>query len=163
MKKLLLLMIVLVLCLSPMFAEKLEFTTTDLSGKRVDQSIFKSAKVTMVNIWGTFCPPCIQEMPDLARLNREIDNFQVVGFVIDAVTRSGKPSPRYVNEAMSIIMKTGAAYTHILPTRELMSTSFKDVQAVPTTFFVDSEGNIIAEYVGGRDYKGWKEIIESYL
>ncbi len=163
MKKLLLIVLVLVLATIPLLADKLEFKTTDLAGNSVDSSIFSKSKVTMVNLWGTFCPPCIEEMPYLARLNKDIDNFQVVGFIIDALGRNGKPSPRILNAARPIIMKTGAAYTHILPTKELMNGPFRDVQAVPSTYFVDAEGNIIGTYVGSHDYDSWKKIIESYL
>ena len=40
-----------------------EFEVTDLDGKKVDKSIFQEADVTMVNVWATFCNPCLEEMP----------------------------------------------------------------------------------------------------
>ncbi|MBR1918420.1 MAG: TlpA family protein disulfide reductase [Spirochaetales bacterium] len=163
MKRLLLIALVLVIAALPLLAERLEFRSTDLAGNPVDSTIFKDSRLTMVNIWGTFCPPCIQEMPDLSKLNRDIEGFQVVGFVIDALGRNGKPNQRIMNDARAIIMKTGAAYTHILPSKELMAGLFRDVQAVPTSYFVDSEGNIVGVYLGSRDYRAWKEIIDSYL
>ena len=51
--------------------EKITFTATDLKGAAVTSEIFSKNKVTMLNIWGTFCGPCIREMPDLAKLNEE--------------------------------------------------------------------------------------------
>ena len=44
------------------------FTAQDLEGNDVDDSIFDDYDVTMINVWGTFCGPCIQEMPDLGQL-----------------------------------------------------------------------------------------------
>ena len=41
------------------------FTAQDLDGNQVDQSIFADADLTMINVWGTFCTPCLDEMPDL--------------------------------------------------------------------------------------------------
>ncbi|MBQ4235421.1 MAG: TlpA family protein disulfide reductase, partial [Treponema sp.] len=43
--------------------EKITFTATDLNGRIVTSEIFEKNKVTMLNIWGTFCGPCIREMP----------------------------------------------------------------------------------------------------
>ena len=41
------------------------FTAQTLDGTEVTQDIFKETDLTMVNIWGTFCGPCIREMPEL--------------------------------------------------------------------------------------------------
>lgn len=51
--------------------DKISFTATDFKGNPVTSEIFAKNKLTMVNIWGTFCGPCIREMPDLARINEE--------------------------------------------------------------------------------------------
>ena len=58
-----------------------EFEVTDLDGKKVDKSIFQEADVTMVNVWATFCNPCLEEMPYLAELSKEYDskNVQIIG------------------------------------------------------------------------------------
>ena len=41
------------------------FRAVDLQGNEVTKEIFAQKKITVVNIWGTFCPPCIGEMPEL--------------------------------------------------------------------------------------------------
>ena len=43
------------------------FSTTDLEGNTVTNDIFSQADLTVVNFWGTFCNPCINEMPELAK------------------------------------------------------------------------------------------------
>ena len=48
-----------------------DFTAQDLDGNTVDESIFADYEVTMVNLWGTFCGPCLQEMPDLGEISDE--------------------------------------------------------------------------------------------
>ena len=67
---------------SPVFGN---FNSVDVDGNKVSSEILKGKKVTMVNIWGTFCTPCIKEMPDLEKLNKEYADkgFQVVGIVCD--------------------------------------------------------------------------------
>ena len=47
------------------------FESETLDGEKVTEEIFQQADLTMVNIWATFCGPCIQEMPDLAQLSEE--------------------------------------------------------------------------------------------
>ena len=41
------------------------FIAKDLQGNEITESIFAEKDLTVVNIWGTFCPPCIAEMPEL--------------------------------------------------------------------------------------------------
>ena len=44
------------------------FKTKNLYGKKINSDIFKNNKITMVNIFTTWCNPCIEEMPDIAKL-----------------------------------------------------------------------------------------------
>ena len=45
------------------------FTAKDLDGNTVTEEIFAEKDLTVVNIWGTFCPPCIAEMPELGEFH----------------------------------------------------------------------------------------------
>lgn len=48
------------------------FTSVDKDGNEVSESIFADKDVTVVNVWATFCQPCIQEMPELAAWAEEL-------------------------------------------------------------------------------------------
>ena len=49
----------------------------------VTNDIFSQADLTVVNFWGTFCNPCIDEMPELAKWNEEMpDNVQMLGVIV---------------------------------------------------------------------------------
>lgn len=140
--------------------------TADLDGTKVTEALFSDNKVTMINIWGTFCPPCIREMPDLGRLSADYKNkgFQIVGVVIDAMDRYGNVDNKIKDDAQKIINKTKADYLHIVPTIAMFYGFLRDVQVVPTTIFVDSGGRQIGEtYLGSRSYKDWKKIIDNLL
>ena len=146
--------------------EKITFTTTDLNGAPVTSEIFSKNKVTMLNIWGTFCGPCIREMPDLAKLNEanKSKGVEVVGIVIDILDRKGNVDPRVKSSGEAIIARTGANYTHIIPSKEMFSGVLRGVQAVPTTIFVDSNGKQIGEAcLGSRSQKDWQKIIDEIL
>lgn len=136
-----------------------EFETQTLDGGSVTQEIFSQSGLTMVNIWGTFCGPCIEEMPDLGEISRSYDSseFQMTGLISD-VTEPGN------EKAQEIIDSTQADYTHMIASADLQTGILRGVRVVPTTVFVDSEGNQVGEaYAGSRSKEEWTEIIEDLL
>ena len=146
--------------------DKITFNTTDLNGNPVTSELFAKNKLTMINIWGTFCGPCIREMPDLARLNEEnkAKGFEVIGIVIDILDNKDDVNPRVKKTGETIIKNTGANYTHIIPNIEMFTGLLRGVQAVPTTIFVDSNGNQVGSaYLGSRSQKDWQKIIDEIL
>lgn len=142
------------------------FESTDMDNKPVDASIFKGKKLTMVNIWATFCGPCIQEMPDLSQLNKEYADkgFQVVGIPVDTMGSDGKISDKMVDTAKDVIKEGKADYLHILPSESLNKAKLSQVQSVPETIFVDENGKQVGEsYIGSRSKEDWAKIIEKLL
>ena len=93
------------------------FETTDLAGNPVKSAeLFSQYELTMVNLWGTFCGPCIQEMPGLEELSREMRerNIAIVGVVTDI---NGPADSAVIAEAEDIIARTGVTYLNLLPGR----------------------------------------------
>ena len=141
------------------------FSTTDMEGNPVDGQIFNGCKLTMVNIWATFCNPCVAEMPELAQLQKEFgDDLQIIGIIVDAADRNGNILPDKKAEAASIIDYTGADYLHLLPSASLNKAYLNNVQSVPETIFVDENGNQIGEsYMGARTVDQWRKIVNSLM
>ena len=120
----------------------------------------------MINVWATYCSPCINEMPDLGRLHADMaaEGVQIVGLVSDALDSSGNISQSQVDLARDIIEATGANYPHMLPSQDLISTVLWQVTAVPTTIFVDHTGELVGyAYAGSRSYDQWTAIIYDTL
>lgn len=142
------------------------FTANDLEGNAVDQSIFEGHDLTMINIWATFCRPCLNEMPDLGALHEEYADkgVQVVGIVIDVLNREGALDDGQVALAQEIVEKTGADYLHLLPSNDLINAKLAQVSAVPETIFVDETGSVVGtSYLGARSKKDWQKIIDQLL
>lgn len=141
-----------------------KFTSETLEGEEVDQEIFGEAELTMVNIWGTFCGPCIQEMPDLGEISREYKDkgVQIVGMISDVVKPADGTEPD-TKTAEEIVETTNADYTHILLSEDLYRGYLGEVQAVPTTVFVDQSGAEVGVYTGSRSKEEWVSIIEEML
>lgn len=135
----------------------------DLEGNKVNDKIFEGKKLTMVNIWGTFCSPCIGEMPDLQTISEEYADkgFQIVGIVCDV--RSAEDTET-IDIAKSIVNETGVKYTNLLPSDSLNAAILNSIMSVPATIFLDEEGKQIGQnYIGSRSLEGWKAIIDSIL
>ncbi len=140
-----------------------DFTATDLNGNNVNESVLHGKKLTMVNVWATFCGPCINEMPDLGKLSKQYSDVQIIGIVSDTLNYDNSISKSQVAAAKDIVKKTGADYLHILPSKDIIPV-IADFTAVPTTFFVDENGNKVGKtYVGSKSKKAWEDIIETTL
>lgn len=143
-----------------------DFTTTDIDGNAVDASVLGGKKLTMVNIWATFCGPCINEMPDLGKISEEYADkgFQIIGIPVDVVDYYGNIDASQVELAKEIIDETDADYLHILPSVSLNQAKLSQVTSVPETIFVDENGNQVGEsYIGSRSEEQWKEIIDGLM
>ena len=57
------------------------FEAQDMDGNTVSSDIFGESKITMVNVWATYCNPCLSEMPELGELAQEYDagEFRLIG------------------------------------------------------------------------------------
>ncbi len=136
------------------------FTAKDLDGNTVTQDIFGEKDLTVVNIWGTFCNPCIAEMPELGEWAASMpDNVQLVGLIVDI---SGDEDTRHHDLAVEITQRAGAEFTHIIANADFNAV-MQWIVGVPTTLFVDKEGNLVGEPIIGADVDGYKTFVEEYL
>lgn len=145
------------------------FEARDMEGNAVTADIFGQSRLTMVNVWATYCNPCLSEMPDLGELAGEYDtaDFQLIGIISDVpeIVKGvdEEKAEKAMEEARSLIERTEASYTHLPINASLQKALLADVTAVPTTFFVDGEGKVLGTVVGARDKESWKELIDALL
>lgn len=134
------------------------FTCVDVDGGEHTGDELHASKITMVNIWATYCQPCIVEMPHLGELARKYapNGFTIVGIITDVY------SPDGAQKAKTIIEDTQADYLHVIA-NEQMALLLSEVEYVPTTYFVDENGVILGTYIGSMSKDEWENIIFSYL
>ena len=135
------------------------FEGTDLKGNPVSQEIFPQSRLTMVNVWATYCNPCLNEMPGLGELAAEYDpsEFQIIGIVNDV--REGDDQTL----VESLVQETGADYTHLLANDSIDQALLSSVSAVPTTFFFNQDGVYLGGVVGSAEKSDWEELIHELL
>ena len=132
---------------------KVRFTTVDLDGNTVDSSVFANAEYTMINIWGSFCAPCIGEMEDLMRMDAEMENVQIITILGDAMNVTDDTA----EDAREIVEKLHLTLPVYLINRQIMEQFSFD--AFPTSFMVDREGTPLGRAcvgaVGPENYQKW--------
>lgn len=138
---------------------QLTFTAKGLDGNEVDQSVFANAKLTMMNIWATFCGPCINEMPELGELAAEGGtDYQIIGVCADL-----NGTEDMLEDAKEIVSQTKANYLHLQPSEDLYPVLTAS-SSVPVTFFFDSEGKLVGKGILGAQKKDtWSQVISERL
>lgn len=137
----------------------LAFEAKTLDGEDADSSVFEKTKLTMVNVWATFCNPCIGEMPELAALNAEGGtDYQIIGLCADL-----DGTDEMLATAKEVVELTGADYLHLQPS-ESLEPLLTASSSVPVSFFFDSEGKLVGNGVlGAQDKDAWAAEIEARL
>lgn len=138
------------------------FEARDMDGNTVTSDVFSQSKLTMINVWATYCSPCLNEMPGLGELAQEYasEDFQLIGIISDVTEGADAKAEDY---AAKLISLTGAAYPHLLFNESLYYAFLKNVMAVPTTLFFDQNGKLVDTSVGSKDKSSWKEQIDELL
>lgn len=136
-----------------------EFKTTDINGNEVTEKIFADKDITMVNVWGTFCGPCINEMPELQKIYESLpENANLIGIVADVPEgmKDGVDNAKYIEG------QTGVKYTN-LTLSDSLAPFAQRFYAVPSTIFVDRDGNIIGDPVMGADIDAYVKKLQKVL
>ncbi len=132
----------------------LAFSTVDADGAAWTEACFADAKLTMLNYWAYWCPPCVGELPDLQRLS---EDYADRGFRLVGITDEGD-----LELSAAKMQELGVTYPCLVNAPGLQEALYSGY--VPTTVFVDGKGKILGEaYVGSRSYADWAKIIEGYL
>lgn len=113
-------------------------TLRTIDGQTLSTSEWKG-KITLVNFWATWCPPCRAEIPDLIALQaRSGDHLQIIGVSED------HGAAEAVKE---FVAEHKVNYPIVMATPEI-ERAFSGVAGLPTTFVVDREGHIVQKHVG---------------
>ena len=139
----------LLLLLSGAWAQAADFRLTDTDGKPHTLSGYKG-KWVLVNYWATWCPPCLEEIPDLIALHEnEKNNLVVIGVAMDY------RSARQVTEFADGLLVN---YPIVLGNEQTVR-QIGPVRGLPTTYLFNPDGKMVAQQVGAIT----REMVESYI
>ncbi len=119
------------------------FDLPDLEGKSVKLADFKG-KVTIVDVWGTWCPPCREEVPHFVELNKK---YKEKGLAIVGINYEKGDKDKWKSLISSFVAENHVNYPCVIgddKTQEMIP----EFSAFPTTLFIDREGKVRFKLIG---------------
>jgi len=118
-------------------------------------------KVVLLNFWGTWCPPCVGEIPDLVALQKK---YEGRGFTIIGLAENRDPrltEAQYRAALQGYLTKNGMTYPNV-PIPEGAKQEY-EIEGFPTTFLLDKNGVVVYSTLGAVDPAGIAARIEKLL
>lgn len=128
------------------------FKMQSLDGKTVNFESLQG-KVIFLNVWATWCPPCVAEMPGIQKLYDKVKSDKIA-FVMLSVDQGG------MEKVQKFVSKKGYTFPVYQPATQLPREFYSP--SIPTTFILDIKGQIVAKHEGMADYdtKEVREFLE---
>lgn len=121
-----------------------DFTVYDKNNKEVNLSDFRG-KPTIVNFWASWCGPCKMEMPDFEEKNRALGDK--INFLMVNMTDGSRET---VKTASDFIKKEGYTFPVYYDIKSNAAIAYS-VYSLPTTYFIDADGYVVAQSTGAID------------
>lgn len=120
-----------------------DFTLPGLNGEMIRLADQKG-KVVFLNIWATWCPPCVQEMPSMEKLYQQLkgEDFEILAVSIDK---------KGTEAVLPFMKKHNLSFTALIDSKESMKYKYQTT-GVPETFIIDKNGIIVEKVIGPRDW-----------
>jgi peroxiredoxin len=120
-----------------------DFTLPDLHGQPVQLAALRG-KVVFVNVWATWCPPCIEEMPTIQRLYARLHDrgLEVLAVSLDALG---------VQVVGPFMQQQRLTFPVLLDTQSFVQRLYHTT-GIPESFIVDKRGLLVDKVVGPRDW-----------
>lgn len=129
----------------------MDFKLKDLNGKEVSLSDYKGKKV-FLNFWATWCPPCKAEMPEMEMLYQETKNSDLVILAVNLDEEK--------DTVQKFINSNKYNFPVLLDTGNIVASQY-EVVSIPTSFFIDKEGNIVDKHIGAMTIEDMKNYIDN--
>ncbi len=120
-----------------------DFLLQDLKGNTVKFSSLKN-KVIFMNIWATWCPPCVAEMPGIQSLYDKVKDDKKIAFVMLSVDQNG------AEKVKRFIEKKGYTFPVYMPAGSVPAEF--QTSSIPATFILGRDGKIATSHNGMADY-----------
>lgn len=124
-----------------------EYAARTLAGDTVRLDALRG-RVVVLNVWATWCTPCIEEMPALQRLHDDLvdDGVSVVAVSVDAAAAGGGDA-----DVRAFVDRFGLTFTVLRDASGRIEDAF-GVAGLPTTFVIDRDGRIQRKVLGAREW-----------
>ena len=119
------------------------FTAYDTDGTLRNSAEWVGKKPVVLNFWGTWCPPCRKEIPDLVKVYNELHprGIEIIGLAVRDQS----------DNVIQFAKENGMNWVMLMADNSLAMRY--QITGVPTTIFVSREGKELGRFVGPRDYQ----------
>lgn len=135
-----------------------DFQLRDISGEWLRKSEFQG-KVLIVDIWGTWCPPCREEIPHFIALHQR---YGSAGLEIVGLNKENGTPEAQAQKVREFRAKFGIPYRCAIITDRIMA-QIPDFDGFPTTLFFDKRGQLRLMYVGYHESRELQAAVENLL
>lgn len=142
-----------------------DFELKDQYGNTHKLSDYKG-KVVFLNFWATWCPPCREEMPHIEEIYKEYgynkNDVIILGAASPATAENPSPQDESEEKIKAFLTKNNYTFPVVFDVKGEIFRNYY-INAFPTTFMIDREGNIMGYVAGGLSKENMKKIIEMTL
>ncbi|MEN8170220.1 MAG: TlpA disulfide reductase family protein [Pseudomonadota bacterium] len=141
------------LCSQPLLANPVDLELTDIEGNQLKLSDYRG-KWVVLNYWATWCPPCLEEIPELVHYHESHKDSDGVVIGIDMEMLQAEALEQFVDDNFMTYP--------VVPMVENMP-AFDNVNNFPTTYLIDPDGIAVVKHVGAITSDAIEQFIESYV
>jgi thiol-disulfide isomerase/thioredoxin len=126
-----------------------DFSLNDLSGKKVSLADFKG-KAVLLNFWATWCAPCKIEIPWFIQFREQYapQGFEIIGVSSDDLDKDDTAKLFMQKAEIAKFVEQQKIPYPILIDGDSISHPYGGVDSLPTSFFIDKNGTVVAQTVG---------------
>jgi len=141
----------------PVKDRAVNFSWKNEKGKKINFAEYTKGKVVFLNFWGTWCPPCRREIPDIVSIGNDLKDkdFVIIGV---AMERGSKPEKK-----LAAFMEANEMNYHNFLANSELKAAYGGISAVPTTFIIDKKGKIVEQIVGMRSKEAFMKSINKVI
>ena len=132
------------------WAEPTDFTLSDPDGVKHKLSDYRG-KWVLVNYWATWCPPCLEEIPELINFHEAHKDKDAVVIGVNFEDINPKKLKQFIEDNFILYP--------VLMTKPAPSSALGDIPGLPTSYLVSPKGEVVARQVGPITGKALEEFI----
>ena len=146
-------LLLMLFCSQAVMAMQVDLELTDMEGKSFKLSDYRG-KWVVLNYWATWCPPCLEEIPELVHFHERHKASKAVVIGVDMEMLNPEVLAQFIDDNFMTYP--------IVPLVEKMP-SFDSVENFPTTYLIDPDGVAVVKHVGSVTSDALEEFIDSYV
>ncbi len=143
-----------------LIGKQIKFETTDIAGNKVkSEEIFAKNDYTMINVWATWCHWCVEELPELEKINNKVAEKKcgIIGLLGDGEEEEA------IVKGRKLLEEADVTYLNVVPWEGALTEDLDMQGGWPTSFFVDSTGKIVTTPLVGAQVDKYEEVFDGLL